>query len=151
MKAMAGIYLVCLAASVLVFAIFPAEDTYVFPTAVSPVERIVETRVVEQTLPDTTITRQIEVNVKDITAIEQRLTAWERWVGVESEDADQRIKNATRDLERKFNGKVWILLGAFGLAWFMAAAAFVRTLRRWAPGGPVTTPPSSKSQPGREK
>lgn len=95
MKYVIGLYLLCVAAAALTFAIFPAEDTYVSPVEVRPVERVVETRVVEATPDVTTINQQIDVNVKDITAIEQRMSEIQRFELVESEDVDRRIKDAT--------------------------------------------------------
>ena len=88
MKALVGIYLTCLGVAALVFAIFPAEDTYINPIEIVPVERVIETRVETQPQPaefNPQITSELQSRVE---AVETTDDAWRA-------DADRRIRNAT--------------------------------------------------------
>jgi phosphate/sulfate permease len=90
MKIIVGIYMVCVAAAAMVFAIFPAQDTYISPVEV----RTVETRVVEQAVPNTNLSQEIKISMQEITNVEQRLAAIEAREAHGAEDVDQRIASA---------------------------------------------------------
>jgi hypothetical protein len=76
-KALVWIYLTCLGVAALVFAIFPAQDTYINPVEVRPVE----TRV-ERIVPDpVNLSQQIEVNVRETASLESRVTTLEKESG----------------------------------------------------------------------
>ncbi len=88
MKALVAIYLTCLGLAALVFAIFPAEDTYINPIEIVPVERVIETRVETQAAP-------VEFNPQVVVELQSRVEAVETTDDAWRADADRRIRNAT--------------------------------------------------------
>lgn len=77
MKILVYIYLIGLMSAALIFAIFPAQDTYINPVEVRPVE----TRV-ERIVPDpVNLSQKIEVNVRETAALESRVTTLEKESG----------------------------------------------------------------------
>lgn len=170
MKIIVGIYMLCVATAVLVFAIFPAEDTYISPVEVRPVEtRVVETRLVEQAAPNANLSQEIEITVQEITNVEGRITAIEQRESQTARDIGQKIaeeadKSATRadaiedrltaaegDIakERSSRSGVDIMLAIIAgviTAFSIITAIVARDFRiRWR-SGPLNPHPAPKSR-----
>jgi phosphate/sulfate permease len=168
MKIIVGIYMVCVAAAAMVFAIFPAQDTYISPVEV----RTVETRVVEQAVPNTNLSQEIKISMQEITNVEQRLAAIEAREAHGAEDVDQRIASAVtvangtagrtdaiesrvtateKDIakeraDRKAVNVFLILVGAVALAAGIGSILYTRSNRR--PRSYLNLRPSPKDRPG---
>ena len=96
MKILVYVYLIGLMSAALIFAIFPAEDTYVNPVEVRPVETRVE-RVVSDPV---NLSPQIEVNVKEVAALESRVSVIEaQGVATRVEIVERQASNATANAD----------------------------------------------------
>ncbi|MFA5053981.1 MAG: hypothetical protein WC565_07970 [Parcubacteria group bacterium] len=166
MKALVAIYLTCLGVAALVFAIFPAEDTYINPIEIVPVERVIETRVETQAAP-------VEVNPQVVVELQSRVEAVENTDDAWRADADRRIRNATdyavsavtdadtlwtkvaaveeglRTMKRRETWQTWIFVALWGLGYVATIIALWRSGEKSCAKGTTkgTTPPTSAGTP----
>jgi hypothetical protein len=146
-KALVAVYLTCLGVAALVFAIFPAEDTYINPIEIVPVERVIETRVETQAAP-------VEFNPQIVVELQSRVEAVENTDDAWRAAADQRIRNATdyavsavtdadtlwtkvaaveeemRNNTKRQRADRWWFVGAFTLCYAVGLIALWRSPRR---------------------
>ena len=166
MKALVGIYLTCLGLAALVFAIFPAEDTYIHPIEIVPVERVIETRVETQAAPT-------EFNPQVVVELQSRVTMIEVEDGARAADVDRQLKNATdyavqavtqtdqlwtkvaaveegmRTMKRRDTWQTWIFVALWGLGYVATIIALWRSGGKSCAKGTTkgTTPPTSAGTP----
>ena len=96
----AKFYLACLGVAVLIFAMFPAEDTYISPTAILPVERVIETQVerVIETRVEEVASNLATVNV-EMSVISDRMTDQTAYLQAQIDAAAKKATQASSEAQ----------------------------------------------------